>query len=155
MKKIAATAIAAILAIPGLAMAGQPGMGECKDERRARRAQIDLNKDGQVDFTERLAAKKEHRQEKLAQFDTNRDGKLNKAERTRAKEARFARFDANGDGRITRAEVGTCNRLAKHFDRIDANGDGRITQVELASAKMHKGKRGDRPNWRKRHSSDG
>lgn len=155
-KTFAATLLAASLAIPSLAMARPPGMGDgaCKDERQALRAQLDTNKDGKVDRAERRAARMEHRQERLAQFDTDRDGKLGDVERARAMETRFARFDANGDGRITRVEAGTCNRLAKHFDRIDANDDGRITQVELASAKQHRGKKG-KPNWRKRHSSGG
>lgn len=74
----------ALVALPGLALAGGKGDDDSKADRQARRAA------------------------KLAKFDANGDGKLDDAERTAMREARadarFAKLDTNNDGVITRAE---------------------------------------------------
>lgn len=164
--RLAGLVLAAVTAIPGLAMAGGPASAErarCRELRHAKHMQHDVDKDGALEPAERRAMRQGRRQDALARYDADRDGTMNDAERARMKadriDARFAKLDVNRDGRISRVEAEVpCSRLSRRFDVIDADNNDRITKVELAAARDHmrngKGKRG-KDSWRKRHSSGG
>lgn len=99
--------------------------------RAALLERFDANKDGQLDETERAAARDAmqeqaagRRQEALAKFDKDGDGKLSDEEKAAAKEALkdragerrqdiVAKFDQDGDGKLNDAEKAAAREAMK------------------------------------------
>lgn len=83
--------------------------------------------------------KGEKRAEMLQQFDANGDGNLDETERDAARLAKFAEIDVDGNGTLTKQEV-TDHMMARlvekvdtHFPEEDVNGDGVISVDEFGS----------------------
>lgn len=86
-------------------------------------AQMDANKDGYVDRSDRELRRREHQQAWFASADANKDGKLSKAE-----------MDASGEKRHAEYQQKRQSRSAERFQKMDKNGDGNITREEMEAA---------------------
>lgn len=94
----------------------------------------------------------QRRQQMLQQFDTDGDGQLNETERQAAKTAMKAKmlekFDANGDGVLSDDEKPQRGRGRRHgrsgnreemkaklLEKFDTDGDGQLSETERQAAK--------------------
>ncbi|MBI3925726.1 MAG: hypothetical protein HY319_09315 [Armatimonadetes bacterium] len=102
--------------------------------------QHDANGDGQLDETERAAAKAAFQKK----FDTNGDGTLDETERAAARESMKGQghgrmmkfFDANGDGQLDESERQAARqRKQEVMQRFDSNGDGQLDDTERGAAR--------------------
>lgn len=124
---------AAAIALAGVALAS-PGQD--------RLAQVDTNKDGQVQVAEIQA----QAAQRAARIDADADGKITidevKAHREKLREereqARFERMDANGDGSVSTEEFAIAQ--SSHAAKLDINGDGVIAKEEFRGGRH--GRRG-------------
>lgn len=133
------------LAAPAPADAAGWGRGEPGRPNAALLKRFDKNGDGQLDETERAAAREAVgkmdarrpdgplREEVLRRFDKDGDGKLNDAERADFEQARegMRKKAGAGDGKLR-------ERLIKQFDR---DGDGKLNADEEAAARAEMQKR--------------
>ena len=101
--------------------------------RRGGMAMLDANKDGVIDRTE--AAKFPKFAQRFDHLDKNRDGRLDASERPQrmGRGGGMAKIDKNGDGRISRNEA-VGSPFAQRFDQLDANRDGYITREEMRAS---------------------
>lgn len=126
------------LPAPAPAENGGPGYREANRVSPELLKRFDRNKDGQLDETERAAARAELakmdakrpagplREEVLARYDRDGDGKLNDTERAEFEQARAAMLkQGQGDGKMR-------ERALKQFDR---DGDGKLNATEEAEAR--------------------
>ena len=141
MKKmhLLAAAVAATLASP-LAIAQN-------NEAPRQQVRIDADADGVVDRAE--AAKFPRLAAKFDQLDTNKDGKLDASERRAQRQGKqggkhigmhgggihglgMMRMDSDGDGRISKAEAqAAATRLNARFDEMDVNKDGYLDRSDM------------------------
>ena len=111
-------------------------------------AEMDVNKDGYLDRTDRELRMNRERAEFFGGADANKDGKLSRDEYVVEQGARGAerreqfakRGETAGKARPAPTEAEQLQRAGKAFDRMDANKDGTVTKVEFDAAKsMHGG----------------
>lgn len=129
---VAALAAVPVLAGPGAGRGGADADGDgivtrAEVEARVgkRFSQMDMNKDGKLDASDREAA----RAERAAK----------RAEAMRAREKRgMALGDSNGDGAISLDEMKA--RAIARFERADSDGDGRLTAAEREAARAQRGR---------------
>lgn len=130
---------------------GKPG--HCQGKKKKMLEQFDANKDGQLDDSERAAAKQAHEAKLLEKYDTNGDGQLDEAERSAMPErpkgkGRHAKhhkkmlekFDANKDGQLDEQEKAKAKafreeRKKEALAKFDADGDGQLNQEERRKAR--------------------
>ena len=118
----------------------------------ARFTEMDANKDGYLDRSDRELRMRKERAAFFTGADANRDGRLSRDEfaveqgaRGAERRAQFAqRAEAAGKtpkARPVPTEAEQLQRAGKAFDRMDANKDGTVTRAEFDAAKpMHGGK---------------
>ena len=162
-------------------MHGKRGGGRGGDRLQA----LDTDKDGRISRTEANAGNAGFAA-RFTEMDANKDGYLDRSDRelrmTRERAAFFAGADANRDGRLSRdefvveqgargaerreqfakraeaagkpikarpapTEAEPLQRAGKAFDRMDANKDGTLTRAEFDAARSLRG--GDRSHSRK------
>jgi Ca2+-binding EF-hand superfamily protein len=99
-------ALVASFTFAGTAFAQPEGGGQMR--RQMMLEKFDANGDGQIDESERQAArayKQQRRAQMLEKYDTNRDGKLDETEKQAMRadhaERRFRELDKNNDGVVT------------------------------------------------------
>ncbi len=103
-----------------------------KTKRDEIRAQFDVDGDGELNDTERQAAREAFKAKRMERIDTDGNGEISDTERAAAKEKRHAkkleRFDADGDGELSDSErqVIKEKRKAKIVKRFDTDGDGEL-----------------------------
>lgn len=124
----------------------------------ARFSEMDANKDGYLDRSDRELRMTRERAAFFTGADANRDGKLSRDEFAVEQGARGAerrvkaaeRMQASGKtpkARPVPTEAEQLQRAGKAFDRMDVNKDGTVTRAEFDAAKpMH---RGNGPHSRK------
>ena len=133
------------------AQAGKPGFA-------GKFAEMDVNKDGYLDRSDRELRMTRERAAFFAGADANKDGKLSRDEfvveqgaRGEERRAQFAkRMEAAGKTQKARpapTQAEQIERAGSAFDRMDANKDGTVTKAEFDAAKSLRG--GDRPHPRK------
>ncbi|HEY5805732.1 MAG TPA: calcium-binding protein [Lysobacter sp.] len=141
LSALLAVAIAAVVTA-GTALAATQAVSTPADgSARAARPKLDVNNDGVVDRNE--AAASPRLTAKFDQLDSNKDGRLDASERPRHGDKGRGRghdrmgglidSDADGDGRISRTEASSMPWLVKDFDAIDRNRDGNVVRSELRS----------------------
>lgn len=86
--------------------------------------QMDANKDGFVDRSDREQMGREHREQWFADADANKDGKISKVEMDGADAKRRAEFQQKWQA-----------RSADRFQKMDQNGDGSISRDEMDAAR--------------------
>lgn len=86
-------------------------------------AEMDVNKDGYLDRSDRELRQREHREKWFADADANKDGKLSKTE-----------MDASSAKRRTEFQQKAQARSAERFQKMDKNGDGSISREEMSAA---------------------
>ncbi len=84
---------------------------------------MDANKDGYVDRSDRELRARKHREEWFSSADVNKDGNLSKAE-----------MDASAHKRDAEHQQKREARSAERFQKMDKNGDGVISRVEMQDA---------------------
>ncbi|MFT3811546.1 MAG: EF-hand domain-containing protein [Micropepsaceae bacterium] len=136
MKTLTIAALAALIAVPAVAVARDGGGHHGKRGEMFER--LDADKDGKVTAEEARAGGSRL----IDRADRNGDGVITPDEAPRL----FERIDADGDGRITAEEFAAIS--AARVMRADADGDGVVTKAEADAArekmKALKGKRGGR-----------
>lgn len=75
-----------------------------------------------------------------ARFDKNGDGQLDDSEKAAAREQMLKRFDTNGDGQVSDQERQAVK--AQMMKRFDTNGDGQLSEQERQAARAARGKNG-------------
>ena len=124
----------------------------------ARFTEMDANKDGYLDRSDRELRMTRERAAFFAGADANRDGRLSRDEfaveqgaRGAERRAQFAqRAEAAGKtpkARPVPTEAEQLQRAGKAFDRMDANKDGTLTRAEFDAARSLRS--GDRSHSRK------
>lgn len=84
---------------------------------------MDANKDGYVDRTDRELRGRQHREEWFSSADTNKDGNLTKTEMDASAQKHHAEFQQKHE-----------ERSAERFQKMDKNGDGVVSRVEMQDA---------------------
>ncbi|MBX3171380.1 MAG: EF-hand domain-containing protein [Candidatus Eremiobacteraeota bacterium] len=79
------------------------------------------------------------RGKRMARFDKNGDGQLDESERAAARAEMLKRFDTNGDGQISEQERQAVR--AQMMKRFDTNGDGQLSDQEKQAARAARGQR--------------
>ena len=124
----------------------------------ARFTEMDANKDGYLDRSDRELRMRKERAAFFTGADANRDGRLSRDEfaieqgaRGAERRAQFAqRAEAAGKMPKVRpvpTEAEQLQRAGKAFDRMDTNKDGTVTRAEFDAAKPMR--RGNGPHSRK------
>ena len=181
MKKLALGLSLAALSIGGVAYAAHHDGPDADGDRTVTRAEaqthaaemfaeMDVNKDGRIDQSDRTAHEIAMRNEHFTKLDTNKDGSISRAEFDAAHSGghglggkgmggammggsahgkghrggmkMMQMADANNDQAISREEFSAAH--LKHFEMSDANKDGKVTPEErrAARAKMREQMRG-------------
>ena len=181
MKKLALGLSLAALSIGGVAYAAHHDGPDADGDRTVTRAEaqthaaemfaeMDVNKDGRIDQSDRTAHEIAMRNEHFTKLDTNKDGSISRAEFDAAHSGghglggkgmggammgggshgkghsggmkMMQMADADNDKAISREEFIAAH--LKHFEMSDANKDGKVTPEErrAARAKMREQMRG-------------
>lgn len=149
---------AALCATVGVALAAPQTPSPKRLDSSPARTKLDTNGDGAIDRNQAAGSPK--LAARFDQLDRNRDGRLDRSERPQRhgkerggergdKSGAIAALDANGDGRFSRAELAGKPKLAEHFAAIDVDRDGALTHDELrayrqAMRPQHEAKRAER-----------
>lgn len=120
----------ALVALPGMALAGQDGHRAQKMEQRFQQ----MDQDGNGLVSEQEFA--DHRAERITKADQNGDGQLSEAEFLASAQSRmqerarrmFARLDQDQDGSLSGDELTAKGPM---FEKLDANGDGALSLEEM------------------------
>ncbi len=112
---------------PGGDATGNPGSDPSSARKRAPWGQNGQNGQG------RRGGKR------MARFDKNGDGQLDASEKAAARAEMMKRFDTDGDGQVSDQEKQAVR--ARMMQRFDSNGDGQLSDQEKQAARAARGQR--------------
>lgn len=87
---------------------------------------------------------------RLARFDKNGDGQLDDSEKAAARQQMMQRFDTNGDGQVSEQERQA--RRAQMMQRFDTDGDGQLSDQERQAARAARSQNGQNGGRRHRRN---
>jgi Ca2+-binding EF-hand superfamily protein len=137
-----------VAAAVAVALASTVALAQTATSPGPQQAKIDANGDGAIDRAE--AAKHPRLAARFDQLDTNKDGKLDASERPIARKGQrrggqrmdmhgggmpgmgLMRMDTDGDRRISRAEAqAAAAQVNQRFDQMDVNRDGYLDRADM------------------------